>query len=118
MPLLRRRRFAGSSQRKNCHIKIAMIAINAKIAIIVALFLGARQSWQLRRFWQLWQSQLFSDCRQWGWRAFGEHLAYAADLSAYAAKFFFDAFIATVDVIYAVDDGFAIRNQCSQNQRC
>ena len=39
-----------------------------------------------------------------------QHFANALDLRAYAAEFFFDALVAAVDVIDAVDDGLAISN--------
>jgi hypothetical protein len=38
----------------------------------------------------------------------GEHVAYAFDLGAYGFQFFFDFFVAAVDVVDAVDNGFAI----------
>ncbi len=40
-----------------------------------------------------------------------EDVAHAADLGTDAAEFFFDALIAAVDVVDAVEDGFSIRDQ-------
>ena len=37
-----------------------------------------------------------------------EHVAYAFDLGAYGFQFFFDLLIAPVDVVDAIDDGFAV----------
>ena len=48
---------------------------------------------------------------------FAEHVADAANLCADAAKFFFDALIAAIDVIHAVDDCFALGDQSCQHQR-
>ena len=42
---------------------------------------------------------------------FGEHFADAFDLGADGAEFFFDVFVAAIDVVDAVDDGLAIGDQ-------
>ena len=47
----------------------------------------------------------------------GEDIAHAADLCAYAAEFFFDAFVASVHVVDAVEDGFAVRDHCCEDER-
>src|ERR1700687_2383102 len=39
---------------------------------------------------------------------FGEHLADAADLGSDAFQLFFNVFIAAVDVVDAIDDGFSV----------
>ena len=41
-------------------------------------------------------------------RFFREHLSDALDLRSHAPKFFFDVFVPAIDVIDAVDDGFAV----------
>src|SRR5712691_6465131 len=52
----------------------------------------------------------------WGGSALGQDLADAADLGAYAFEFFFDIFVSAVDVVDAIDDGFAFRDQSGQDQ--
>ena len=39
---------------------------------------------------------------------FAEDVAHAADLCAYAAEFFLEVFVAAVEVVDAVEDGFAV----------
>jgi hypothetical protein len=41
-------------------------------------------------------------------KTLGEHVADAADLGAYGFQFFFDFFVAAVDVVDAVDYGLAV----------
>ena len=41
---------------------------------------------------------------------FGEHLADTADLGSDSFQLFFDVLVAAIDVVDAVDDGFAIRD--------
>src|SRR5581483_1824474 len=41
----------------------------------------------------------------------GEHFSNASNLSAHAPQFFLNVLVAAVDVVNAVDDGFAIRYQ-------
>jgi hypothetical protein len=45
----------------------------------------------------------------------GEHFADAFDLRAHTAKFLFNIFVAAVDVIDAVDDGFPVGHQSGEN---
>ena len=48
--------------------------------------------------------------------AFGEHFADALDLGAHAAKFFFNALITAINVINAVENGFAFGDESSNHQ--
>jgi len=50
--------------------------------------------------------------------AFAEDVAHAADLGAYSAELFFEVFVAAVEVVDAVEDGFAIGDQGSEDERC
>ena len=45
-----------------------------------------------------------------------EDVAHAADLGAYAAEFFFEALVAAVEVVDAVEDGFAVGDQGSEDE--
>ena len=47
-----------------------------------------------------------------------QDLADATNLGAYAFEFFFDIFVAAIDVVDPVNDGLAIGNQGGQHQRC
>ena len=53
----------------------------------------------------------------WGGCLLGEDFADAADLGSYCAQLFFDVFVATVDVIDAIDDGFSVGDQCGEDKR-
>jgi hypothetical protein len=44
-----------------------------------------------------------------------EHLADPSDLCTHSAELFFDALIATIDVIYAIDDRLTISDQCGDH---
>jgi hypothetical protein len=46
---------------------------------------------------------------------FGEHFTDALDFCAYALELFLYVFVAAVDVVDAVDDGFAISYERGQN---
>jgi hypothetical protein len=46
-----------------------------------------------------------------------QHVSDAADLGSDGAELFFDLFVASIDVVDAVDDGFAVGDQGCQNQR-
>ncbi len=52
----------------------------------------------------------------YGRAAFGKNFSQPFDLCAHAAKFFFNALIATVNVVNAVENGFAFGNQGSNHQ--
>src|ERR1022692_4329681 len=47
-----------------------------------------------------------------------KHVADAADLGADGFQLFFDFFVTAVDVVDAVDDGFAIGDEGGEDQRC
>ena len=49
--------------------------------------------------------------------ALGQDLSDAANLRAYTFEFFFDVFVAAVDVVHAVDDRLTFRHQRCQHQR-
>ena len=49
--------------------------------------------------------------------AFAEDVAHAADLGAYAAELFFEALVAAVHVVDAVEDGFAVGDQGGEDER-
>ena len=49
--------------------------------------------------------------------SFGQHLANTADLRAYAFEFSFNVFVTAVNVVNAVNNGFAIRHQGGKDQR-
>ena len=46
----------------------------------------------------------------------GQDLADAANLGAYAFEFFFDVFVAAIDMVDAINDGLAFGNESRQNQ--
>ena len=48
---------------------------------------------------------------------FGEHFSDALDLRADSFELFFDVFVATVDVVDAVDDGFAVGDESGEDER-
>ena len=56
---------------------------------------------------------LGSDCC---WGAFRNEPSNAPDLSTHSSKFFFDALVAAINVIDAVDDGFAGSDETGKNQ--
>ena len=58
-----------------------------------------------------------SASRRWRGRFLREDFADAANLRAHSAQFLFDIFVAAVNVIDAVDDGFAIGDERRQDQR-
>ena len=47
-----------------------------------------------------------------------EDVAEAADLGADAAEFFFEVLVAAVEVVDAVEDGFAIGDERGEDERC
>ena len=51
-----------------------------------------------------------------GGLALGEHFADAFHLSAHGTELFFDALVTAVDVVDAIDDGFAIGDECGENE--
>jgi len=48
---------------------------------------------------------------------FGEEVADAADFGAHGLQLLLDILVAAVDVIHAVDDGFAVSHQGSEDER-
>src|ERR1019366_9518752 len=52
-----------------------------------------------------------------GCGSFGEDVAHAADFGAHSFQFFFDVLVAAVQVIDAVDDGLAVRDQGGEHER-
>ena len=46
----------------------------------------------------------------------GEHFAHALDFGADTAQFFFDALVAAIDVVHAVDDCLAFSDECGENE--
>jgi len=48
---------------------------------------------------------------------FGENIAYAPNLGTNAFQLLFDIFVTAIDVVYAVNDGFAIGHQRGQHER-
>src|ERR1700679_1963834 len=49
---------------------------------------------------------------------FAEDVAHAADLGADVAEFFFEVFVAAVEVIDAVEDSFAVGDEGGEDERC
>ena len=47
-----------------------------------------------------------------------KHFTDAFDLGADGAEFFFDVFVAAIDVVDAVDDGFAIGDEGGEDEGC
>src|SRR5579872_4561385 len=47
----------------------------------------------------------------------GQDFSDAANLSADSAQLFFDVLVTAINVIYAIDDGFAIRDEGGKHQR-
>ena len=45
-----------------------------------------------------------------------EDVAHAADLSSYPTEFFFDAFVAAIDVVDAVEDGFSVGDESGEDK--
>src|SRR6267378_3252970 len=52
-----------------------------------------------------------------GAAVFREDVAHAADLSAYSAEFVFEVFVASVEVVDAVEDGLAVGDESGEDQR-
>ncbi len=48
---------------------------------------------------------------------FAEDIAHAADLCAYAPQLFFDALVAAIHMVNAVEDGFTIGDKGGENER-
>src|SRR5450631_3058200 len=80
----------------------------------------------MRQEWPRLRKTLSLDfCWRWNWRIIGRssHLAlrkdvsHAANLGTDAAEFLFDAFVAAIHVIDAVEDGLAIGDEGSQHKR-
>ena len=53
------------------------------------------------------------NCRRLGWLLSGVE---AFDVGADGAEFFYDVFVAAIDVVNAVDDGFAVGDQASEDE--